>query len=405
MVLKNPNVNREERIRQFRDIQRRKDYFKNRDIKGKKFTLSREKYTIAKGEEESTNSITTVQSSVNAAQGVMQTGGVIRTAVSGTRTAAGRIQTAVNREVSVGSVRDVRRTIGSMGVVAKNATVSAVKETGHSLLKTRIDKTTTTDMGTEAIKQGLTEVRYVDNARKAVSNTVKSGIKTARSVKDTPKTVGRDVHKIREKIIRKHRAKQIAKAKKTGKAAGHAATKTASIIGKVVTSKSFIVIAIAAVLILLIVMLLTSVITMIISAISAMFSWLIPDDGTSQYDYLQMYHTQVQEIQSRLQEEIDSDYEYTPEYRYDDTEITSLNQYGNLTLSVDENAVIAACAAKEFQAGNDTLTDEMLSEVIENFYSYSHSIENGYCPDHDCMIDENTELALNDGFTIKSREY
>ena len=68
MVLKNPNVNREERIRQLHDIKRRKDYFKSR-----KFTLSRRKYTAANGNEESPNNITTVQSSVNAAQGVMST--------------------------------------------------------------------------------------------------------------------------------------------------------------------------------------------------------------------------------------------------------------------------------------------------------------------------------------------
>ena len=84
MVLKNPNVNREERIRQLRGIKRRKDYFKSR-----KFTLSRRKYTAAKGDEESPNNITTVQSTVNVAQGVMQTGGVIRTAVGGTRNTAG----------------------------------------------------------------------------------------------------------------------------------------------------------------------------------------------------------------------------------------------------------------------------------------------------------------------------
>ena len=46
MVLKNPNVNREERLRQLRDIDRRKDYFKNR-----RFTLARKKYIKAKGDD------------------------------------------------------------------------------------------------------------------------------------------------------------------------------------------------------------------------------------------------------------------------------------------------------------------------------------------------------------------
>ena len=402
VVLKNPNVNREERIRQLRDIKRRKDYFKSRGITGRKFTLSREKYTTAKGEEESPGNIATVQSTVNAAQGVMQTGGVIRTAVSGTRTTAGRIQTVVNRGVSVGSVKDVGRMAGSAGAAAKYATVGAVKEAGHSLLKTKIDKTTTTDTGTEAIKQGLTEVRYVDNTRKAVSNTVKGGIKTARSIKETPKSVGRDVQKIRENIIRKHRAKQIAKAKKTGKAA----KKTASVVGKVVKLKGFIIIAIGAGLVLLIVVLLSSFISMIISAISSMFSWLIPGDGMNPYQYLQQYYTRVQTLEETIQEGIDDDYEYTPEYRYDDTEITSLNQYGNLTLDVDMNAVIAAAAVKRFEVGDDMLTDDDLAEMIEYFYSYDLHIDTGYCPDADCMKDENVELTIADGdFSIASTNY
>ena len=406
VVLKNPNVSREERIRQLRDIKRRKDYFKSRGIAGRKFTLSREKYTTAKREEESSGNIATVQSTVNAAQGVMQTGGAIRTAVSGTRTTAGRIQTAVNRRVSVGSVRDVGRMAGSAGAAAKNATVGAVKEAGHSLLKTKIDKTTTTDTGTEAVKQGLTEIRYVDNARKAVSNTVKGGIKTARSIKETPKSVGRDVQKIRENIIRRHRAKQAAKAKKTGKAAGQAAKKGVSFVGKVVKSKGFIIIALGAGLVLLVVVLLTSFISMILSAISSMFSWLIPGDGMNPYQYLQQYYTRVQTLEETIQEGIDDDYEYTPEYRYDDTEITSLNQYGNLTLDVDMNAVIAAAAVKRFEVGDDMLTDDDLAEMIEYFYSYDHHIDTDYCPDADCMKDENVELTIADGdFSIASTSY
>ena len=407
LVLKNPNVSREERIRQLRDIKRRKDYFKSRGITGRKFTLSREKYTTAKGEEESPGNIATVQSTVNAAQGVMQTGGVIRTAVSGTRTTAGRIQTAVNRGVSVGSVKDVGRMAGSAWAAAKNATVGAVKEAGHSLLKTKIDKTTTTDTGAEAIKQGLTEVRYADNARKVVHNTAQGSIKTARSIRETPKSVGHDVQRIRENIIRRHRAKQAVKAKKTGKAAGQAAKKGVSFVGKVVKSKGFIIIALGAGLVLLVVVLLTSFISMILSAISSMFSWLIPGDGSvNSYQYLQQYYTRVQTLEETIQEGIDDDYEYTPEYRYDDTEITSLNQYGNLTLDVDMNAVIAAAAVKRFEVGDDMLTDDDLAEMIEYFYSYDHHIDTGYCPDADCMKDENVELTIADGdFSIASTNY
>ncbi|WP_074959442.1 hypothetical protein [Ruminococcus albus] len=401
LVLKNPNVNREERLRQLRDIDRRKDYFKSRKLR-----FARKKYITAKGEEESPNNITTVQSALEAAGGVVQSGGAIRTAVGGTRNTVGRIQTAVKNGVKVGSVKDVGRTLGGAAAAAKNAAFGSVKETGHSLLKTKIDKSTTTDTGTEAIKQGLTDIRYVDNARKAIYNTAQGGIKTARSVRETKQTVGRDVQKIREKIIRKHRAKQAAKAKKTGKAAGAAAKKTASAVGKVVTSKGFIVVALGGGLLLLIVTLLNGFLSVILSAISSMLSWAIPKDGSNQYDYLQAYHVQVQAIEAELQANIDSELSYTPEYRYDGSEITSLKQWGNTTLSVDENAVIAAAAVKEFQNGNDKISDETIAEVIEHFYSFTHSTENGYCPDCDCMKDENTELTAAAGdFYVSNTAY
>lgn len=374
IVLKNPNVNREERIRQIQQIKRRRDYFKNGKVK-----LSRKKYAFAKKEDEAPNNIASVEATVSAAQGVVHTGGVIRTAVGGTRNTAAAFKS-----------------------IAENA----VKESGHSLLRTKVDKNTTTDTGTEAVKQGITELRYADNVRKAVYNTAVGGIKTARSIKETPKAVKNDVKKIREKIIRKNRAKQIANSKKSSKAAGSAAKKIASVAAKVVTSKGFIVIALAGGLILLVTTLLSGFVSVIVSSVSSMFSWATPKDDTTQSDYLQAYHTQVQNIQSDIQEEIDSNYEYTAEYRYDGSEITSLDQYGNLTLSVDENAVIAAAAVKEFQVGNDTISDETISEVIEFFYTYSYSTETGYCPDFDCMKDESVKQKISDGdFSISNTAY
>ena len=346
-----------------------------------------------------------MENAASAVGSVVHTGGVIRTAVGGTRNTADRIRTAVDRGVSVGNVKDVGRNIGGVGVIAKNAAVDAVKETGHSLLQTRVDKIKTTDTGTEAVKQGLTEIRYADNARKAVYNTAVGGVKTARSIKETPKAVKEDVKKAREKILRKNRAKQVNNAKKTGKAAGTVAKKTGAA-AKAVTSKGFILIALGCCLILLVTTLLSGFISVIISSISSMFSWSEPKDDTMQSDHLQAYHTQVQNIQSGIQSEIDSNYEYTAEYRYDGTEITSLDQYGNLTLAVDENAVIAAAAVREYAAGSDSISDETISEVIEYFYKYSHYTETGHCPDFDCMKDENIEQKISDGdFSVVKKEY
>ena len=403
LVLKNPNVNREERLRQLRDIDRRKDYFRSRKLR-----FARKKYITAKGEEESPNNITTVQSALEAAGGVVQSGGVIRTAVGGTRNTVGRIQTAVKNGVKVGSVKDVGRTLGGAAAAAKNAAFGSVKETGHSLLKTKIDKSTTTDTGTEAIKQGLTDMRYVENVRSGIYNTAQGGIKTARSVKEKSKEVGQDVQKIREKIIRKNRAKKAAKsgAKAGGKAAGEAAKKSASVIGKVVTSKGFLVVALGGILILLCVNLMSGFISMILITLSSMFSWMDPKDpNVDKYKYLKAYHEKVQEIEADIQVELDDVYVYTPEYRYDDSEITSLNQYGNTKISVDENGVIAAAALIEFKNSNDKISDETIIDVIGKFYEYWQDTENGYCPDNDCMKEEAELTAAKGDFYVSNTAY
>ena len=402
LVLKNPNVNREERLRQLRDIDRRKDFFRSRKLK-----FARKKYITAKEEEESPNNITTVQSTLEAAGSVVQSGGAIRTAVGGTQNTVGRIQTAVKNGVKVGSVKDVGRTLGGAAAAAKNAAFGSVKETGHSLLKTKIDKSTTADTGTEAIKQGLTDIRYADNARRAVYNTAQGGIKTVRSVRETKQAVGRDVQKIRsirEKIIRNAHAK---KAAKSGvKVGGEAAKKTVSVIAKVVTSKGFIIIALAALLILLCVNLMSGFLSMIITTISSMFSWLDPKDpNVDKVIFLQGYHEQVQAIEAEKQTTLDEVFTYTPEYRYDGSEITSLNQYGNTLISVDENGVIAAAALIEFKNGNDKLSDETIADVVEKFYEYWQDTETGYCPDCDCMKEESKLTAANGDFYVSNTAY
>ncbi|MCR5141893.1 MAG: hypothetical protein K6C68_05110 [Ruminococcus sp.] len=406
LVLKNPNVNREERLRQLRDIDHRKGYFKSRKLK-----LARKKYITANGDDESPNNITTVQSTLDAAGGVVQTGGVIRTAVGDTRNTAGRIQTTVKNGVRIGSAKDVRNTLSSASTVAKDATIEALNEGCRSLLQTKIDKSTTTDTGMEAVKQGLTELRYVENARRGIYNASQGGIKTARSIRETPKAVKQDaqkIRKIRENIIRKNHAKQVAKSgvKAGGKVAGEAAKKSVSVIAKVVTSKGFIVVALGAILILLCVNLVSGFLSMILTTIASMFSWMDPKDpNVDKYKYLQAYHVQVQEAEAVIQADLDDVFTYTPEYRYDGSEITSLNQYGNTQIAVDENGVIAASALVEFKNGNDKLSDETIADMTDKFYEYWHDTETGYCPDHDCMKEESTLTAANGDFYVSNTAY
>lgn len=263
----------------------------------------------------------------------------------------------------------------------------------------------------EAVKQGFTELRYADNARRGIYNVSQGGIKTARSIKETSKAVKQDINKIRkirENMIRKNHAKRAAKsgAKAGGKIAGEAAKKSVSVIAKAVTSKGFIVVALGGILILLCVNLVSGFLSMILTTIASMFSWLEPKDPNIQkYDYLQAYHVQVQEAEAAIQADLDDVFTYTPEYRYDGSEITSLNQYGNTTLLVDENGVIAASAVIEFKNGNDQLSDETIADMTEKFYEYWHDTENGYCPDHDCMKEELELTAANGDFYVSNTAY
>lgn len=137
------------------------------NVKEDKQKSKREKYNSAKLDSDGSAAIEMVQA-VQAAGGVaVQAGGILRTAVKSGANGLGSIKTFVRRGVNVGSIKDVGRI-----ATAVNTTVSgAVKNAGDSLLRTKIDKSTIIDTGTETIKQGLTELRYADNARKAAVNT------------------------------------------------------------------------------------------------------------------------------------------------------------------------------------------------------------------------------------------
>jgi hypothetical protein len=146
--------------------------------------------------------------------------------------------------------------------------------------------------------------------------------------------------------------------------------------------------------------------SMIITTISSMFSWLDPKDpNVDKVIFLQGYHEQVQAIEAEKQTALDEVFTYTPEYRYDGSEITSLNQYGNTLISVDENGVIAAAALIEFKNGNDKLSDETIADVVDKFYEYWQDTETGYCPDCDCMKEESELTAANGDFYVSNTAY
>ena len=144
---------------------------KSRALGLKQRGLKNKKYTFAKLDSEGSEAIEMVQIVQSAGSAVSKAGGMIRTAVKSTSNGIGSIKTMVkNGGVKLGSRKDISRIATSV----KGSVANIAKDTGQQLLKTKIDKSKITDTGSEAIKQGLTDLRYVDNARKAVVNTALS---------------------------------------------------------------------------------------------------------------------------------------------------------------------------------------------------------------------------------------
>lgn len=137
------------------------------NIREDKQKSKREKYSSAKLDSDGSAAIEMVQGVQAAGNAAVQAGGILRTAVKGGANGLGGIKTFVQRGVNVGSIRDV----GRIATAVNTTVANAAKDTGQQMLRTKIDKSTITDTGTETIKQGLTELRYADNVRKAAVNT------------------------------------------------------------------------------------------------------------------------------------------------------------------------------------------------------------------------------------------
>lgn len=234
------------------------------NVKEDKQKSKREKYSSAKLDSDGSAAIGMVQAVQAAGNATVQVGGILRTAVKSGANGLGSIKTFVRRGVNVGSIKDVGRI-----ATAVNTTVAgAVKNAGDSLLRTKIDKSTITDTGTETIKQGLTELRYADNVRKAAVNTARGVSK----LKFTPpkSSVFRGANNastVNQRLIRKN-------SKKAAKIA-------AANMRKMIFSKAGLIVLGAAAAILVLILLVNAVMTIICSAISSLFSWLFPPPSSS----------------------------------------------------------------------------------------------------------------------------
>lgn len=344
------------------------------NIREDKQKSKREKYSSAKLDSDGSAAIEMVQGVQAAGNAAVQAGGILRTAVKGGANGLGGIKTFVQRGVNVGSIRDV----GRIATAVNTTVANAAKDTGQQMLRTKIDKSTITDTGTETIKQGLTELRYTDNVRKAAVNTMKAASK----LKPKP----RKSKYVNQRLIRKN-------SKKAAKIA-------AANMRKMIFSKVGLVILGAAAVILVLIMLVTSVVTIICSVISSLFSWLFPPPSSSgnsktETEMLYDYRTAVVEYIGDKQRNINSivdsfvcDHRSYSPY----SEITSLNQFGNKKIKTEDyNEILAILAVKKYrQMEGDTsnmelnFTAEEISETVERFYTFEYSYSYGHCAGNDC---------------------
>lgn len=271
----------------------------------------------------------------------------------------------------------------------------------RSLLKTKIDKSTTTDTGTEAIKQGLTDLRYADNTRKALQNTARGSIKATRAIRNMPRETGAQMQR-----IRRH-------AQKTGQAA----KKSADTVRRVLSTKAGRIIALGGLAVFLSVFLLNGLLTVIVSAAASLFSWLAPDgdtDNTTIQSNIRTYISQIEGIEAEKQGEVNSIADsLSPEYRYDGTQITGLNRFGNRTIAPYDNyAVLAVLAVQKYRNVQDTgsvdfhFTEDEICTAVGLFYTLDYRYEYGYCPGCNCSRDSDCTLSLADsGFRISGTSY
>ena len=363
--------------------------------------LHKKKYIVAEADSDGSAAIEMEQSAVGAVDTVLQTGGMIRTAVHSSASSIGKIHTMVKQGVRLGTARDAGKVAANIGSGIRTGAANAVSQAGTSLLKTKIDKSTTTDTGTEAIKQGLTELRYADNTRKAVQNTARHSINAVRTVKNMPRETRAQMQRIRKNA---QRVKQTAR-------------KSADALRKVLSTKAGRIIALGALLIFLVIFLLNGLLTIILSAIASLFSWMFPDGDTSDttvQNNIRTYISQIQSAEAEKQGEVNNIVSsLSPEYRYDGSQSTGLNKFGNSTIQpFDNNAVLAVLATQKFHTVQNTnsadfhFTEDEIRTAVEQFYNLEYHYEYGYCPDRNCAKDTDCCLSLADGhFRVSNTSY
>jgi len=341
------------------------------------YGFNNQKYITGETDSEGSEAIEMLKTVQSTGGVVAQTGGMLRTSVKSTSNGIGSIKTMVKNGVKLGSRKDIAKIATSV----RGSIANVAKDTGQQLLKTQIDKSKITDTGTETIKQGLTELRYVDNARKAVLNTARTTVKAGYAVKNMPKDTKAQVKRI----------------KKNAERTAKVAKKTAEIIKKIFTSKTGLIILGVIAALLLIIIILTGLVSVIVALVSSLFSWLSSPETEKkdEIEVLNDYKVAIVEYVEERQEEVDEivdgfvcDRISYPPY----SEISELNQYGNDEIIVDKhNEIIAILAVLQYRElkGNTTdiefnFTDEEIQAVVDRFFTFDYYYTYAHCSGGNC---------------------
>ena len=365
------------------------------------YGFNNQKYITGETDSEGSEAIEMLKTVQSTGGVVAQTGGMLRTAVKSTSNGIGSIKTMVKNGVKLGSRKDIAKIATSV----RGSVANVAKDTGHQLLKTQIDKSKITDTGTETIKQGFTELRYVDNARKAVLNTARTTVKAGYAIKNMPKDTRVHVRNIKKNVKR----------------TVETANQTAWVIKKILTSKASLIILLAILLILLIVTLLNGLVTVIVTAVTSLFSWLVSEDENKDAsEILADYSTSIIEYVDNKQDEIDKfvdgficDRRQYPPY----DEIAELNQYGNKKITLEnKNPVLAILAVLRYRELDEDkqeefefeFTDEEIQEVTDKFFTFDYWYTYGHCSAPYCKK-QTTVTIYNQGtpyeFAVETTEY
>ena len=356
-----------------RDEKRNEDKNRNKPAAD----LKNQKFAVAKADSDDSVAIEAVQTVTAGVASAAQVGGYIRTAVGGTGKAAGKIATAVKTH-HIFSRKSSIKDFGHIATAVTSGFANVAKDTGQQLIRTKIDKSKITDTGTETIKQGLTELRYADNARKAVLNTARTTVKAGRAIKNMPRDTKRQMKKIKKNAKR---------AKKTVQNVG-------KVIGKILTSPVGKYILLAAGIIFLIIFLIMLIVTVIVALVNSLFGWLGDSSGGGSQrnaeevvsGYTASVDAKIDDIRDNIHQIVDEfvcDRRQFPPYE----EITELNQFGNKVLNdIDSNEVIAILATLRYRDVNADVgisemmfTDAEIAEVIERYYDFDYYYTYGNC--------------------------